>query len=112
MLFRSVENGRPHIDYDPALATTFPSVEDIEAGRVAALWELFAEIEGLPIALVRGAHSDLLSAATVAAMKQSQTGLDATTIEDRGHAPFLDEEPANKAIARWLERIDRTEKGR
>ena len=107
-----IENGRPHIDYDPALATTFPSVEDIEAGRVAALWELFAKIEGMPVAVVRGAHSDLLSAATVAAMKHSQAELDATTIEDRGHAPFLDEEPAKKAIARWLERVDRNEKGR
>ena len=105
-----VENGRPHIDYDPALAATFPSVEDIHAGRVAALWELFAKIEGLPIAVVRGALSDFLSAATMAAMKQSQPELDATTVEDRGHAPFLDEEFSKKAIARWLERVDLTEK--
>jgi pimeloyl-ACP methyl ester carboxylesterase len=106
------ENGRPHIDYDLALATAFPSVEDIKAGLVADLWELFAKIEGLPIAVLRGVHSDLLSAATVAAMKQSQAELDATTIEDRGHTPFLDEESSKKAIERWLERVDRTEKGR
>ena len=91
-------NGLPRADYDPALAHTFPSVEDIRAGRVANLWELFASTEGLPVSVVRGEHSDLLSAATVAAMKKQNAGLDATVIPQRGHAPFLDEAPAKEAL--------------
>ncbi|MEQ1519865.1 MAG: alpha/beta hydrolase [Aestuariivirga sp.] len=106
------ENGLPRIDYDPALLQTFPTVEDITAGRVANLWEFFGKIEGLPVSVVRGEHSDLLSAATVAAMKQKITALDAATIPQRGHAPFLDETLAKDALARWLARVDAKEKGR
>jgi pimeloyl-ACP methyl ester carboxylesterase len=105
-------NGVPRIDYDPALLQTFPGVEDITAGRVANLWEFFGKTGDLPVSVVRGEHSDLLSAATVAAMKQQNAGLDATTIPERGHAPFLDEAPAKEALLRWLARVDAKEKGR
>ena len=105
-------NGVPRIDYDPALLHTFPSVEDITAGRVANLWEFFGKIGDLPVSVVRGEHSDLLSAATVAAMKQQNAGLDATTIANRGHAPFLDEAPAKDAVVRWLALVNAKEKGR
>ncbi len=105
-------NGVPRIDYDPALLQTFPSVEDVMAGRVANLWEFFGKTGDLPVSVVRGEHSDLLSAATVAAMKQQNAGLDASTIPKRGHAPFLDEAPAKEALVRWLALVDAKEKGR
>lgn len=105
-------NGLPRIDYDPALLQTFPSIEDITAGRIANLWEFFGKTGDVPVSLVRGEHSDLLSADTVAAMKQQNAGLEATTIPKRGHAPFLDERPAKDALVRWLSRVDAKEKGR
>ncbi len=105
-------NGLPRSDYDPALLHTFPSIKDITAGSVANLWEFFGKIEALPVSVVRGEHSDLLSSATVAAMKQQNAELDATTIPKRGHAPFLDEALAKDAIVRWLTRVDSKEKGR
>jgi pimeloyl-ACP methyl ester carboxylesterase len=104
------ENGLPRIDYDPALLQTFPSVEDITARRVANLWEFFGKTGDVPVSVVRGEYSDLLSAATVAAMKQQNAGLDATTIPKRGHAPFLDEAPAKDALVRWLVRVDAKKK--
>lgn len=109
-IFKAVA-GLPQADYDPALAQAFPSVEDINAGRVANLWELFSSVEGLPVSVVRGEHSDILSSATVEAMKQKSAELDATTIPKRGHAPFLDEAPAKEALSRWLARVDAKEKG-
>ena len=105
-------NGVPGINYDPALLQTFASAEEITAGRVADLWEFFGKIGILPVSVVRGEHSDLLSDATVAAMKQQNAGLDATTIPKRGHAPFLDEALAKEALVRWLARVDTQEKGR
>ena len=105
-------DGELCINYDPALATTFPTVDDIESGRVATLWELCANLAGLPLTVVRGEHSDLLSSATVEAMKQMNADLDATTVSGRGHAPFLDEMEAKEAILRWLGRVDANEKGR
>jgi pimeloyl-ACP methyl ester carboxylesterase len=110
-VFKAVD-GLPRFDYDSALLHTFPSVEDVTAGRVANLWEFFGKAESLPVAVVRGEHSDLLSATTVEAMKQENPGLDATTIPKRGHAPFLDEAPAKDALVRWLARVDAQKKGR
>lgn len=109
-VFKTVD-GLPRIDYDAALAQTFPTVEDIEAGRVAPLWEIFALTAGLPISVLRGEHSDLLSLATVETMRRQNAELDATTISNRGHAPFLDEREAKEAILRWLARVDANEKG-
>ena len=65
-----IVNGLPRLDYDVALATTFPPVEEITAGRIAPLWEIFACTAGLPVSVLRGEHSDLLSSETVEAMKQ------------------------------------------
>jgi pimeloyl-ACP methyl ester carboxylesterase len=108
-VFKPVD-GLPQADYDLTLAQTFPNVEDIEAGRVATLWELFSSIEGLPVSVVRGEHSDLLSPATVEAMKQINASMDATVVPNRGHAPFLDETESKEAIVRWLERVDAHDK--
>ena len=105
-------NGLPRINYDPALANTFPTVEEIEAGHIAALWEIFNCSSGLPVSVLRGEHSDLLSHATVEAMKQMNADLDATTVSSRGHAPFLDELESKEAISRWLGKVDANEKGR
>jgi pimeloyl-ACP methyl ester carboxylesterase len=110
-IYKSV-NGVPCTDYDMALADTFPTVKDIKAGRVASLWDLFGNTEGLPVSVVRGEHSDLLASATVTGMKEMNAGIDATVISNRGHAPFLDEMEAKEAIVRWLERVDTHEKGR
>ncbi len=103
-------NGVPCSDYDMALADTFPAIADIRAGRVASLWDLFGSTVGLPVSVVRGEHSDLLSTATVTAMKDLSAGLDVTIVSNRGHAPFLDETEAKGAIVRWLERVDGHEK--
>jgi pimeloyl-ACP methyl ester carboxylesterase len=105
-------DGLPQTDYDLTLAQTFPSVEDINAGRVATLWELFSSIEGLPVSVVRGEHSDLLSSATVTKMKEINASMDATVVPNRGHAPLLDETKSKEAIVRWLERVDAHDKSR
>jgi pimeloyl-ACP methyl ester carboxylesterase len=104
-VFRLIDGSlRP--DYDLALASTFPTVEDIEAGKVAELWEVFAQTQDLPTAVLRGEHSDLLSAETVHQMKEVNRTLRASLAPDRGHAPFLDEPQSRHAIDRWLESVD------
>ena len=104
-LFKS-ENGLPKMDYDPALANGFASAEDIAAGRISQIWDLFAATGGMPLSILRGENSDLLSAATVAEMQLRNPGLEATVIARRGHAPFLDEPGSKAAIQRWLKRVD------
>lgn len=97
------ENGRPALDYDPALARTFPKAEEIPSA-LPELWEPFDALKELPVAVLRGEHSDLLSERTVAEMAVRHPGLDAVTVPARGHAPFLDEPESLSALDRLLAR--------
>jgi pimeloyl-ACP methyl ester carboxylesterase len=92
--------------HDPALALSLPSAEDINAGKVPELWALLPALQGLPISLLRGEFSDLLSTETVARSQAAVEGMEAVVVRDRGHAPFLDEPESLAAITRWLARCD------
>ncbi|HUE46801.1 MAG TPA: alpha/beta hydrolase [Aestuariivirgaceae bacterium] len=98
------EGGRPVLDYDPNLRRSFPTPAKIAAGAVPPMWELMAPLEGLPVATLRGEHSDLLSPQTLARMAENVPGLDAVTVANRGHAPFLDESESRAGVARLLAR--------
>ncbi|MCA3555205.1 MAG: alpha/beta hydrolase [Aestuariivirga sp.] len=100
------ENGLPRADYDPALSLNFPSAADIEAGRAPELWPLLDLMAEAPLLVLRGEHSDLLSAETVARMHRHHPALDSVTVRDRGHVPFLDEPESLAAIDRWLKAVD------
>jgi pimeloyl-ACP methyl ester carboxylesterase len=110
-VFRA-ENGRPRADYDANLTAAFPSIEDIGAGKAPELWDLFDHLIPLPSLVLRGANSDLLSAATVAEMMQHHPALAAVTVAGRGHVPFLDEPESIAAIDHWLAAVDAQESGR
>jgi pimeloyl-ACP methyl ester carboxylesterase len=105
-IFRD-QGGVPRLDYDPNLALTFPTREQIEGGLVPDAWPLFQNLIGFPVALLRGANSDLLSRRTVNAMRKLSPTLQVTSVPKRGHAPFLDEPRSRDALARWLAEIDR-----
>jgi pimeloyl-ACP methyl ester carboxylesterase len=98
------DDGRPALDYDANLRRTFPTPRQVAAGGVPPAWDLMAALDGLPVTALRGEHSDLLSPATHAGMADVVGGLDAVTVKDRGHAPFLDEPESLAAIGRLLAR--------
>lgn len=100
-------NGQPRVDYDAALGQNFPGEDDIRSGKVPELWPLFDMLAPLPCLVLRGAHSDLLSAETVAEMQARHPALAAATVPARGHVPFLDEPVSRAAIADWLAAVDR-----
>jgi pimeloyl-ACP methyl ester carboxylesterase len=87
------------LTYDPALRLSF---EMAMAAPLPDLWPLFDACAGLPLALIRGAASDVLSAATAAEMRRRRPDLIFAEVPDRGHAPFLDEPPALAALQAWL----------
>lgn len=101
------DGGVPRADYDANLTRTFPSVEDIESGKVPELWPLLDLMVDLPALVLRGEHSDLLSAETVAEMQAHHKKLANVTVADRGHVPFLDEPESTAALDEWLQVIDR-----
>ncbi len=85
--------------YDPALRDAFVTAINLPP---VDLWPLFDALTGLPVAVIRGANSDLLSPATMAEMKARRPDLIAATVPDRGHPPFLDEPESLDAIHAFL----------
>ena len=98
----TVIDGRAAINYDPALAKVFDRAGD---DAPADLWPIFDALDGLPLALVRGANSNLLSAETAASMLRRRPDMIFEDVPDRGHVPFLDEPEALAAIRKWIRTI-------
>lgn len=101
-LYRETDDGIV-ADYDHNLTKTFPTADFIRSGRIPQAWELFATFAGLPVAVIRGENSDLLSPATVEKMADVHEGLIVATVPNRAHVPFLDEPEALAAIDKVLD---------
>jgi pimeloyl-ACP methyl ester carboxylesterase len=99
--YRANAHDVPEVDADPRIA------ELLRNTQVAApdLWPLWGSLR-VPILAIRGAHSDILSAATLERMQREKPDLEALTVPDRGHAPLLDEVECTAAIDRFLSRLD------
>lgn len=87
------------IPYDPALRDSFLAAF---AGPPVDLWPLFDALQGLPLALIRGANSDLLTLGTVAEMRARRPDMGFAEVPDRAHIPFLDEPEAVALIRSFL----------
>jgi pimeloyl-ACP methyl ester carboxylesterase len=81
-------NNGLQITYDPALRQAF--VTAMNAPQVD-LWPFFEAAQGLPLAVIRGANSDLLLSQTVTSMQARRPDMLCAEIPDRAHIPFLDE---------------------
>lgn len=92
-------SNRVGLTYDPALRIAFDAAM---ATPVPDAWPLFDACAGLPLALIRGANSDVLARTTAEAMMQRRPDLLYAEVPDRGHIPFLDEPLALHCIHTWL----------
>ena len=87
--------------YDPAIAASVDG--DAPQTVPPDLWPLWDSLSATPVLVVRGGISDLLSAETVAQMRDRHAGLfRAVDVPRVGHAPLLDEPPALAAITAFL----------
>jgi len=100
-MFAPRAEGGLALRYDPKLRDAL--VGQAGAGESVDLWALFDALRDTPLAVVRGANSDLLSAQTLTRMQERHPGLIAATVPDRGHVPFLDEAEALAALHELLE---------
>ncbi len=96
--YRENAAGVPVPDVDPKISEAFKNPSTAPGD----LWPLYAQIKGVPMLVIRGALSDLLSAATVARMAREKPDLKQLTVENRGHTPLLDEPECLAAIDAFI----------
>ena len=90
------------LHYDPAIAQPFASVtEEATLKGQEALWQLYDHITAQTLVL-RGAESDLLSAATAHAMGQRGPKAQLVEFAGVGHAPTLVEDAQVAAVTAFL----------
>ncbi len=96
---RTDGHGRLRLHYDPGIAQVFSDPKVLQGAEMWPLWEQIR----CPVLLLRGAQSDLLTAADAQAM--TERGPKAALVEfpGCGHAPPLMEAAQIAVVRDWLE---------
>jgi pimeloyl-ACP methyl ester carboxylesterase len=92
------QNGLPVLGYDPNISRAISAME----GPIPELWPQFGALAQVPVLVIRGQNSDMLSEATVAEMRARHPRLSTLTVPGQGHAPLLKDGPTIAAIAEFL----------
>lgn len=100
-LYRETDDGL-ELNYDPDLRQ---SVLLSFSAQPFDLWKIWPTFEELPLALIRGANSDLLTQATADRMHASRPDMIRAEVPGRAHVPFLDEPESVAALRGWLEKM-------
>lgn len=90
--------------YDPRLARTLVGVGFDRP--LPTLWQEFDALANLPVMVIRGALSDLLTPETVRAMAARRTAMESLEVPDEGHAPLLADTNTMTRIADFAARCD------
>jgi pimeloyl-ACP methyl ester carboxylesterase len=90
--------------YDEKLGNTLETVNSDAPPPL--LWAPFDALPQVPMMVIRGLLSDLLSAGTVEAMRARRPDLEVVEVPDQGHAPLLDDEPTLLKIEQFVRRCD------
>jgi pimeloyl-ACP methyl ester carboxylesterase len=94
------QDGRLVLTYDPQLAHTLAAVDPDHP--LPPLWPQFDALAQVTMMVIRGANSDLLSAATVEAMRTRRREMTTLVVPDQGHAPLLAEAETIARIAEFV----------
>src|SRR5262249_2943533 len=76
-----------------------------------ALWKEFDALGRVPVMVIRGANSDILSPATVEAMRKRRRALEVLEVPEEGHAPRLAGALTIERIAGFIASCDATGSG-
>jgi pimeloyl-ACP methyl ester carboxylesterase len=101
------KKGKPTSGYDPKIAKSHSILD----GPVPALWPQFEAMKGVPVLVLRGANSDLLSERTVEEMRRRHPRLSSVTVPDQGHAPLLRDAATISAVASFFAETDEPNDG-
>jgi pimeloyl-ACP methyl ester carboxylesterase len=90
--------------YDVRIARTLAAI-DIEQ-PLPPLWNEFDSLARLPMLAIRGENSDILSAATLAAMAARHSGMETIEVPGQGHVPLLDGEDMVRRLVQFVAACD------
>ena len=96
------DHGLPAQSYDPKLSKAV----SVMGGPTPELWPQFEALGHVPLLILRGENSDILSTKTLEEMRARHPRADALTVRGQGHAPLLKDAPTIGAIADFLARTD------
>jgi pimeloyl-ACP methyl ester carboxylesterase len=95
--YRRLEGGGFALHYDPAIGPAFfaGGIKDVE------MWSVWDAVR-CPVLVLRGVHSDILSAETAAEMQKRGPKARVVEFADTGHAPALMNESSIAVVREWL----------
>jgi pimeloyl-ACP methyl ester carboxylesterase len=102
--FRQKDDGRLVPTYDDRIAKTMEGA-DFERS-LPPLWKEFDALANVPVMVIRGENSDILSAATVDAMRVRRAEMETVVVPEQGHAPLLAEADVIARIKAFATRCD------
>ena len=102
--FREKTGGGLERTYDLKLSHTLDGLDP--AIPLPQVWELFDALAGIPLMLIHGELSDLLSRQGVQDMIARRPDIDLVTVADQGHAPLLADKPTMDRIVAFCARCD------
>ncbi|MER8367212.1 alpha/beta hydrolase [Mesorhizobium sp. M1378] len=102
-LYRETERGFLP-DFDPKLVETLAGLDP--SRPLPDLWPQFDALAAIPMLVIRGANSKLLSAETLEQMRTRRTDIETITVDGQGHAPFLETAGLPGSIAGFLDRVE------
>ena len=102
-LFADV-NGRPAQSYDNKIANALSEIDISQ--KIPTMWTQFEALKRIPVLVLRGENSDLLSPKTVEAMAERHPRLTSMTVHAEGHAPLLKDRFTMGMIADFLRDTD------
>ena len=100
------ENGFPVQGYDPALANLLSQID--LAMPVPQMWPQFATLHRVPLLVLRGENSDLLSPETVEEMASAHPNMQTYLVQEEGHSPLLRDRRSLRIIDEFLSQTDPT----
>ena len=96
------KDGRPAPGYDPAIARSI----SVTATSIPQLWPQFQALTGVPMLVIRGENSDILSPATMVEMARRHPDCATLVVPHQGHAPLLKDQRSIAAIAQFVAAVE------
>lgn len=99
--YREIEGPVPRLDMDPMIGEAVRNV----GPQTGDPWQYFDALADLPVTLLWGRNSDILTADIIDRMTARKPDLEVVPVANRGHVPLLDEPECVAAIDAFLARV-------